>query len=108
MLAERAASLAAPIQMCDALSRNLPGALKTTVAFCIAHARRRFVDVANDFPDEVRYILETLGEVYKTDAEAREGQLDDEERLALHQTESGPRMAALEQWLRAQFEGMSL
>lgn len=104
VLSERAASLAAPIQMCDALSRNLPGALKTTVAHCIAHARRRFVDVANDFPDEVRHLLTTLGEVYKTDAEARERSLDDAERLALHQAESAPRMAALEQWLRAQFD----
>jgi transposase len=100
VLAERAATLAAPIQMCDALSRNLPGELKTLVSNCVAHARRRFVDVANDFPDEVRHILETLREVYKNDALAREQALSPEERLRLHQAASAPLMNDLEAWLR--------
>jgi len=29
--------------MCDALSRNVPGELKTIMSNCLAHARRRFV-----------------------------------------------------------------
>jgi transposase len=102
VLAQREAALAVPIQMCDALSRNLPGELKTIVANCICHARRRFVDVVNDFPDEVRHLLETLREVYKNDALARERALSPEERLRLHQAESGPLMDDLEKWLRAQ------
>jgi len=102
VLAERQAELAAPIQMCDALSRNLPGEMKTIVANCVAHARRRFVDVANDFPDEVRHILETLQEVYKNDAHAREQALSPDERLLLHQAASAPLMNDLEQWLREQ------
>ena len=36
----RASELPAPIQMCDALSRNLPGELQTILAHCLAHARR--------------------------------------------------------------------
>jgi transposase len=104
VLAERAATLSAPIQMCDALSRNLPGELETILANCLSHARRRFVDVANDFPDEVKYILVTLGEVYKTDALARERGLSPEERLRLHQAASGPLMGDLEEWLRAQID----
>jgi transposase len=102
VLSHRAAALAAPIQMCDALSRNLPGALKTIVANCIAHARRKFVDVVNDFPDEVRHLLEALKEVYHNDALARQRGLSPEERLRFHQAESGPVMEALEKWLRAQ------
>jgi transposase len=101
VLARRAAGLGAPIQMCDALSRNLPGDLKTILANCISHARRRFVDVVNDFPDECRYLLVTLGEVYQIDALARERSLSPDERLALHQAESGPLMDGLEKWLRA-------
>jgi transposase len=104
VLAERAVTLAAPIQMCDALSRNLPGELKTILANCICHARRRFVEVANDFPDEVRHLLETLREVYKTDALAREKALSTEERLRLHQSASAPLMNALEEWLREQID----
>ncbi len=90
--------------MCDALSRNVPGELQTILSNCLAHARRRFVEVADNFPDECRYLLETLREVYKTDALARERQMSPEERLRFHQAESGPRMAGLEQWLREQIE----
>jgi hypothetical protein len=104
VLAGRAANLVAPIQMCDALSRNLPGELETIVANCLAHARRRFVDVVNDFPDESRYLLEALREVYKNDARARERGLSADERLHFHQAESGPIMSALESWLRAQID----
>ena len=49
MLARRAAELPPPIQMCDALSRNLPAELKTIVANCLAHGRRQFVEVAERF-----------------------------------------------------------
>jgi transposase len=104
VLAQRAAELAPPIQMCDALASNSAGEFETLLANCVAHARRRFVDVANHFPDEVRYVLEILSEVYRTDARAREQRLSTEQRLALHQAESGPRMEDLEQWLEHQFE----
>jgi transposase len=104
VLAHRASTLAAPIQMCDALSRNVPGELKTILSHCIAHARRRFVEVVNDFPDECRHLLETLREVYKTDALARQQGLSPEDRLLLHQAHSGPLMADLEVWLREQIE----
>jgi hypothetical protein len=104
VLARRAESLAAPIQMCDALSRNLPGELKTILAHCMAHARRRFVDVVNDFPDECKYLLETLGKVYGVDADARKRSLGPDERLSLHQSESGPVMEELAAWLQAQFD----
>jgi len=37
-----------------------------------AHARRQFVDVAENFPDECRFVLEMPGQVCLHDAEARE------------------------------------
>ena len=37
VLARRAEELPKPIQMCDALSRNLPGELETILANCLAH-----------------------------------------------------------------------
>ena len=58
--------------MCDALSRNLPKPLEVIVGHCLAHARRKFVEVAPSFPAECRHILETLGDVYRVDAEARD------------------------------------
>lgn len=102
VLERRAAELRAPLQMSDALSANTSGDFKSIVANCLAHARRGFVDVANDFPEESRYVLETLGAVYRTDAEAKARNLSPNERLALHQTESGPRMADLDAWLDEQ------
>jgi len=104
VLAQRAADLAPPIQMCDALAANTAGDFDTLLARCLAHARRRFVDVVDTFPAEVRHVLETVREVYRTDGLARERALSPEERLRVHRTESGPRMASLETWLRQQLD----
>jgi len=104
VLAHRASDLPAPIQMCDALSRNLPPEFKTILGNCLAHGRRQFVDVAERFPRECRYVLERLGEVYKHDGLARERNLSPEARLAFHQAESGPVMEKLQEWCIRQFE----
>ncbi len=102
ILAERTADLGPPIQMCDALSRNLPKPLAVIVGHCLAHARRHVVEVASSFPAECRRILETLGTVYRHDAEAREQGLSPEARLAYHQTHSSPVLEDLHTWLTAQ------
>jgi transposase len=84
VLKQRAKELSPLIQMCDALSRNvpkLPAGVEILLANCLAHGRRQFVEVAANFPEECRYVLEMLGEVYRYDAEAREGGLTAEERL---------------------------
>ena len=91
--------------MCDALSRNapkLPG-VKVLLANCLAHARRQLVEVADNFPQECRHVLEALGCVYHNDALAREQELSPEERLRFHQEHSGPVMEELQQWMKAQF-----
>jgi transposase len=104
VLAFRAAELPAPIQMCDALSRNLPGELKTIVAHCLAHARRNFVDVYDRFPEPCGYLLETLAVVYHNDARARADELSPEARLRYHQQHSQPVMQQLHDWLKRQFD----
>ena len=102
VLAHRAEELPPPIQMCDALSRNLPGELQTILAHCLAHARRRFVDVYDRFPEVCRRLLESLAVVYRNDALARERRLSPEERLRFHQEASGPTMQDLHDWLTRQ------
>jgi len=104
VLRQRAAELQAPIQMCDALSRNLPGELQTIVANCLGHSRRRFVDVVDRFPDEVRYVLEALKIVYRNDAAARKRKLTPAQRLQFHRTKSGQTMTRLHDWLKRQFD----
>jgi transposase len=104
VLARRHSDLPAPIQMCDGLSRNIPTEFDTILSQCLAHARRKYVELTETFPAEVRFVLETLREVYVTDARAREQHLDPEQRLALHQEKSQPPMSALEQWMQRQFD----
>jgi transposase len=84
VLLRRAAELPPPIQMCDALSRNLPGELKTIVANCLAHGRRQFVDEVDRFPEECRHVLEMLAVVYHNDAIARDRKLSPDQRLLFH------------------------
>ena len=104
VLKRRAAELPPPIQMCDALSRNLPGELQTILAHCLAHARRNFVDVYDRFPQQCTYLLETLAVVYRNDAEARKRQLSAEARLRFHQEASKPTMDQLHDWLKRQID----
>ena len=107
VLKKRRAELPSPIQMCDALSRNvpkLPAGAEILLANCLAHGRRQFVDVAENFPNECRYVLEMLGQVFSHDAEARERGLTPHERLRLHQDRSKPVMGQLHVWLEAQLD----
>jgi transposase len=106
VLAERAAGLPAAIQMCDALSRNMPklnAGAEILLANCLAHGRRQFVEVAPNFPNECRYVLEVLGRVYGVDAEAREHGLTAQQRLELHRQRSAPVIEELHAWLERQF-----
>jgi len=104
VLKHRAGELDAPIQMCDALSRNMPKELKTIVANCLAHARRQFVEVYDSFPEECGTVLEALKIVYRHDAVARRKGMSAEQRLQFHQAESKPAMTNLSDWLNRQID----
>jgi transposase len=107
ILTERTTSLKAPIQMCDALARNLPkmpDALEVIVSHCLAHSRRRFVEVTQNFPEACKHVLEALAEVYHHDGLAHKHGLSPAERLLFHQQRSGPVMDQLHAWLIAQLE----
>ena len=104
LLRQRHADRGPPIQMCDALSRNTSKEFTAILANCLAHARRNFVDIAENFPDECRHVITLLGEVYKNDAAAKEGKMTPRERLDYHQSESGPLMDTFHEWMTAQFD----
>jgi transposase len=74
------------------------------LANCLAHGRRQFVEVADNFPDACRHVLEALAQVYQADEQARAQGLSPEERLCFHQAHSGPVMDALQAWLAAQLD----
>ena len=106
VLAQRAAELGPPIQMCDGLQRNVVSGgeeLDTIVGNCLCHSRRKFVEVATRFPPQVRHVLEILHEVYVNEARTHELHMNPTRRLRYHQRHSGPSMKKLEQWLAEQF-----
>lgn len=105
VLKERAKDLSAPIQMCDALSRNVTGGVESRLANCLAHGRRKFVEILEIFPQECRKVLESLRRVYLNEKRSGEQRLSSEERLRFHQSESGPIMEDLKAWLDEQIVG---
>jgi hypothetical protein len=99
LLARRAADAPPPIQMCDALSRNPSKEFQSILANCLSHGRRQFVEIAQNFPQECQHVLESLGEVYQHDAQAKELGLSPEARLQFHQEHSQKIMDELHQWM---------
>ena len=72
VLARRSADLPPPIQMCDGLSRNIPSEFDTVIVVNASPMPGdKYVELTETFPAEVRFVLETLREVYITDARAR-------------------------------------
>lgn len=104
VLRKRASELSPPIQMGDALTRNLPEGHKVIASNCLAHGRRKIVDEIENYPAECRYLLEKLHIVYEVDDQCRQQKLSDQERLSKHQRESAPVMAEIRQWMEEQFD----
>ena len=99
---KRDAGRPAPLQMCDALSRNISEAFKAILCNCLTHARRNFVDEIDNFPDEAAYVIEVLAEVYGIDARTKEQKMSPDQRIVYHKKHSGPLMTELEAWLNRQ------
>lgn len=105
VLKRRAPGLAPLSQMCDALSRHAPRlaeGVRLRLAYGLAHGRRQFVEVAENFPEQGRFVLETLGRVWHNDAVARERHLTPDERRRCHHQHSEPLMQTLHVWMEAQ------
>lgn len=103
VLAHRAKELQAPIQMSDALAANFTGEFETVVSKCLAHGRRKIVDVMEHFPQACRYVIEVLAKVYVVDAQCRQEKMTPEQRLAHHQAHSAGLMDELHRWMGEQF-----
>ena len=107
VLQQRARELGSAMQMSDALSRNVPKlgpGVELLIANCLAHGRRQFVEVAGNFPEQCRFVLETLGKVYALDALTRERKMTLAERLSFHKENSKPLMDKLAAWFHAQLD----
>jgi transposase len=104
VLAHRAQELAPAMQMSDALAANVAGEFKTILANCLTHGRRQVADVAEQFPEAARHVIEALAEVYKHDATCRAQALSAQQRLSFHEQHSKPVMDELQVWMNEQFD----
>jgi transposase len=91
-----------PLVMSDALASNAAAEQTLIRCHCLAHGQRKFRDLDEDFPGESAVVTQVLRQVFEHDAEARTRQLSAAERLAYHQTWSGPLLAGLKAWLEQQ------
>jgi transposase len=102
LLGQREPGREKPLVMSDALSRNNAAGTPLIRCHCLAHGRRKFSDLAEDFPAESAVVVEALKSVYEHDEEARDKRLSAQERLAYHQTYSAPVFTTLKTWLEQQ------
>lgn len=101
LLRARSAELERPIQMSDALAANWSGQAETVEAKCLAHARRKFIEIERAFPGECGRVLDVLAKVYRVEAETKG--MSAQERLESHQARSGPVLAELREWIEEEF-----
>jgi len=102
LLRRRESGREKPLVMSDALSRNNAEEAELIRCHCLAHGRRKFTELAEDFPAESAVVVQALKLVYDHDDEARAQQLSAQERLIYHQTYSEPVLMTLKTWLEQQ------
>jgi transposase len=90
------------IQMCDALSRNLPASFKTILCNCLSHGFRKFDDLKDFYPTQCIEVIDLIAKVYEHDEKTRE--MTKPERLKYHQENSEPIMKQLHVYLLHQLE----
>jgi transposase len=104
LLTKREPGRAKPLVMSDALSHNHAEESTLIRCHCLAHARRQFSELADDFPAESAVVVNALKLIYDHDDEARDQGLSAQERLGYHQEYSAPVFMTLKTWLEQQTE----
>ena len=88
-----------PIIMSDALNSNRPSVIEVyQAAYCNAHARREFVDVAAHFAEPVAWVLEQYAQVWANERQCRDQSLTPAQRLAYHRQHSLAVMERIRDW----------
>jgi hypothetical protein len=104
LLANRHRDKSPPILMSDALSSNNPTVRETYQGACNSHARRQFVDVINQFPDLVPWVLENYKQIWIHEDECMDKKMSSPQRLAYHKKHSLPVMEKIQSWAKQQFD----
>lgn len=99
IMSMRSPYLPTVIRMADALSSNMSKEFVETLCKCLAHGRRKFVEIYDFFPESCHFVIDILAHVYHNDAITKERTMSNQERLAYHQEHSAPQMEKLKKWL---------
>jgi hypothetical protein len=91
------------ITMSDASSHNFPEMddcllARWIICLCLAHGRRRFVELLGDINEDSRFVLDIIGQVYHNEAHCKQENFNSEQRLKYHQKNSAPLMESLRIW----------
>jgi transposase len=97
VLSRRDPKLSPPIQMGDALTRNVPKEREVIESNCLAHGLRKIADEIDNEPKECRDVLRRMSDVYDVDERCKTEKMSDRERLITHQRESAPVMEEIRQ-----------
>ncbi len=96
-----------PIQwMSDGLAANTPKQHQdqTIDLSCIAHGRRKLVELEDFFPSECTQVIDAIAKIYKHDAYCKKHKFTPQQRLAYHQEHSRKVMDDLKAWMEKQLE----
>ena len=102
LLKKRDANASPVIQMCDALSRNIPKTFKTILCNCLSHGFRKFNDLKDFYPEQCIYIIGLIAKVYDHDEKTYD--MEKLARLKYHQKYSKSIMDGLHDYLDYQLE----
>ncbi|WP_083891993.1 IS66 family transposase [Echinicola vietnamensis] len=80
----------------DSLYGNRPDIHLT---FCMAHARRKFMDAVKDDEVQANYILDEIQKLYLLEAKMRDGAMDWQQRTALRKEHAEPVLENLDKWM---------
>lgn len=105
LMKQRESDRSPPLYSCDGKNgnklKNTPG----IVCNCNVHARRNFVEVAENFPDECLYVLvDVYKKIYENEAHTKQEKMSVKERLEYHREKSKPIMDKYHLWLKRQFK----
>ncbi|MFU8844934.1 MAG: IS66 family transposase [Bacteroidales bacterium] len=69
------------------------------LTFCMAHARRKFVDALKDDEEQANYVLDEIGKLYLLEAKMRDEAMGWEQRTVLRKEHAEPVLGNLGRWL---------
>jgi transposase len=72
------------------------------LVYCMAHARRKFVEAEKDNKEKANYVLEQMQKLYVLEEQMREQKLSWKERTQLRQEKALPVLEQLEKWMDEQ------